>query len=98
MYLLLARGHHRERWPERPGTAGKGDTTMYVSRSWGYRHPYISTGVRITAGTWNLLLGIILLSHGYRWGAALFAVSALVFWAAYILGRGKFGSRSNGHS
>jgi hypothetical protein len=71
---------------------------MYVSRSRGYRHPYISTGVRITAGTWNLLLGIILLSHGYRWGVALLAVSALVFSAAYILGRGKLGPRSNGHS
>jgi len=67
---------------------------MYASRSRGHRHPYISTGVRITAGTWNLLLGIILLSHGYRWGAALLAVSALVFSAAYILGRGKPGPHS----
>jgi hypothetical protein len=71
---------------------------MYASGSRGYRHPYISTGVRVAAGTWNLLLGIILLSHGYRWGAALFAVSALVFGAAYMLGRGKFGSRGNRHS
>ena len=70
---------------------------MHASRSWGYRHPYVSTGVRVAAGTWNLLLGIILLSHGYRWGAALFAVSALVFGAAYLRGRGKFGSRSDSH-
>ena len=41
---------------------------MYAARSWGYRHPYVGTGVRITAATWNLVLGILLLSHGYRWG------------------------------
>ena len=71
---------------------------MYAARSWGYRHPYVCTGVRITAGTWNLVLGIILLSHGYRWGSVLFAVSALIFGAAYILARGKSGSRRNGQS
>jgi hypothetical protein len=62
-------------------------------RSWGYRHPYAVTGVRITAGTWNLVLGIILLSYGYRWAWALFAVSAAIFSAAYILAQGKPGSR-----
>src|ERR1700753_4016679 len=96
MELPLARRHHRDRWPERPGAAREGDTTMYASRSWGYRHPYISAGVRVTAGTWNLLLGVILVSHGYRWGVVLFAVSALLFSAAYVLGRGKVGSRGNG--
>jgi hypothetical protein len=63
-------------------------------RHGGYRHPYICTGVRIAAGTWNLVLGSLLLSHGYRWGVALFAVSALIFWAAYIMARGKFESRA----
>jgi hypothetical protein len=71
---------------------------MYAATSWGYRHPYVSTGVRIAAGTWNLALGIFLLSHGYRWGAVLLAVSALIFWAAYVLGRGKFDSRRKGRS
>jgi hypothetical protein len=28
----------------------------------------------ITAGTWNLVLGIILLSHGYRWGSSSLAL------------------------
>ena len=51
--------------------------------------------MRIAAGTWNLVLGSLLLSHGYRWGVALFAVAALIFWAAYILARGKFGSLRN---
>ncbi len=69
---------------------------MYAARSWGYRHPYICTGVRITAGTSNLVLGILLLSQGYRWGLVLLAVSALIFGAAYILARGKSESRRNG--
>ena len=69
---------------------------MYAARSWGYRHPYVCTGVRVTAATWNLVLGLVLLSHGYRWGAALFAVSALVYCAAYMLARGKSGSRLHG--
>ena len=56
---------------------------MYAATSWGYRHPYICAGVRIAAGTWNLVLGSLLLSHGYRWGVALFAVAALIFWVAW---------------
>jgi hypothetical protein len=57
---------------------------------------YFCAGVRIAAGIWNLILGFLLLSHGYRWGSALFAVSALIFCAAYVLARGKSGSRGNG--
>jgi hypothetical protein len=82
------------------GVAGtsEGDIKMYAARSWGYRHRYVYTGVRIAAGSWNLVLGILLLSHGYRWGSVLLAVSALIFWAAYTLAPGKSGSRSNGQS
>jgi hypothetical protein len=69
---------------------------MSAATSWGNRHPYIVMGVRIAAGTWNLILGIILLSHGYRWGSLLFAVSALIFGAAYFSARGKSGSRLHG--
>jgi hypothetical protein len=71
---------------------------MYAARSWGYRHPHICTSVRITAGTWNLILGILLLSHGYQWGSVLLAVSALIFCAAYILARGTSEARHNGQS
>ena len=67
---------------------------MDAARSFGNRHAYAYTGVRIAAGSWNLLLGILLLSHGYQWGSVLFAVSALIFWAAYILAPRKAGSRS----
>jgi threonine/homoserine efflux transporter RhtA len=71
---------------------------MNAARSWGYRHTYAYTGVRIAAGSWNLLLGIFFLSHGQRWGSVLLAVSALIFWAAYILAPGKAGSRSTRRS
>jgi predicted acyltransferase len=54
--------------------------------------------VRITAGTWNLVLGIILLAHGYRWAWLLFVVSALVFSAAYVLARGTSGARRRSQS
>jgi len=60
---------------------------MYGATSWGYRHRYICTSVRIAAATWQLILGSLLLSHGYRWGVALYALSALIFLAAYILHR-----------
>jgi threonine/homoserine efflux transporter RhtA len=68
---------------------------MDAARSFGIRHPYTYTGVRMAAGSWNLLLGIFFLTHGQRWGAALLAVAALIFWAAYILAPGKAGSRGN---
>jgi hypothetical protein len=67
-------------------------------RSWGYRHPQAATGVRITAATWNLVLGIFFLSHGHQWAWVLFAVSAAIFSAAYILGRGKPGARRSGQN
>jgi hypothetical protein len=67
---------------------------MNAARSWGYRHPYGATGVRIAAGSWNLILGSFLLAHGYRWAPVLFAVAALIFWAAYTMAPGKSRSRA----
>ncbi len=69
---------------------------MYAASSWGYRHSHACTGMRIAAGSWNLVLGILMLSHGYRWGSVLLAVSALIFGAAYTLARRTSPSRSNG--
>lgn len=66
--------------------------------SFGYRHPYAVTGVRIAAAIWTLINGVILVSHGYRWAWALFAVSAAVFAIAYIRARAFFGSRRDGRS
>ena len=61
---------------------------MYAATSWGYRHRNVVTGVRIAAGTWNLVLGSLLIAHGYRWwGMVAYAAAALIFWAAYVLRR-----------
>jgi hypothetical protein len=67
---------------------------MHAARSQGHRHTYAYTGVRIAAGSWNLLLGTLLLAHGYQWGVLLLAVSALIFWAAYTMAPGKPRSRN----
>jgi hypothetical protein len=64
--------------------------------SFGYRHPYAVTGVRIVAAIWTLTIGIILVSHGYQAAWMLFPVSAAVFAVAYIRARAFFGSRRNG--
>ena len=66
--------------------------------SFGYRHPYAVTGVRIAAAIWTLIVGVTLVSHGYRGGWALFAVSAAVFAITYIRARAFFGSRRNARS
>lgn len=68
---------------------------MYATTSWGYRHRHWVTGVRIAVATWNLVIGVVLVTNAYWWGFSLLAVSALVFWAAYILNPGKSGSLSN---
>jgi hypothetical protein len=75
--------------------AASGNSSL---RAWGYRHPYAVTGMRVIGGAWNLVLGIILVAHGYRWAWVLFVVSAVVFSAAYVLARGKPGSRRRSQS
>lgn len=57
-------------------------------RSWEYRHPALPIGVRITAATWNLALGMFLLSYGYWVGLVPLAGSALLLWTVYIVARG----------
>jgi hypothetical protein len=72
---------------------------MYATTAWGYRHPHLSTSVRIAAATWNLIVGLALLSHGYRWWAlVLFAVSASIFVAAYLFARRHSAARRSGQS
>jgi hypothetical protein len=61
---------------------------MNAATAWGYRHPHLSTSVRIAAATWNLIVGLALLAHGYRaWGLVEFTVSASIFAAAYYFAR-----------
>jgi hypothetical protein len=64
--------------------------------SWGYRHRRVCAGLRIASGTWNLVLGCILVAHGHPWGSVFFATAALIFWAAYAFAQRKPESRSNG--
>jgi hypothetical protein len=72
---------------------------MYASTSWGYRHHHLSTGVRIAAAIWNLIVGTALLAHGYRWwGVFELTVSASIFVAAYFFARRHTAARSGGQS
>ena len=50
-----------------------------------YRHPRAWGGVCLAAGLWVFVLGVILCSYRFWWGAALTAVGALELWIAYRL-------------
>ena len=63
---------------------------------WGYRHRRFCAGVRIAAGTWNLVIACILVTHGHPWGAVFFGTAALIFWAAYAFARRWSEFQSNG--
>jgi signal transduction histidine kinase len=54
-------------------------------RPYAYRHPRVFGRVGLAAGTWLLILGVILCAGGFWWGAALIAVAALELWVAYHL-------------
>jgi hypothetical protein len=63
---------------------------------WGYRHSRLCAGVRIAAGTWNVVLACLLTSHGHAWGSIFFVTAALIFAAAYALFRRSSEYRRNG--
>ena len=46
-----------------------------------FRHPRIGMGVLFTSGSWNLFLGILMLSYGYWLGLLPLAAAAVLFWA-----------------
>lgn len=50
-----------------------------------YRHPRAWGSVCSVAGLWVFVLGVILCSYRFWWGAALIAVGALELWIAYQL-------------
>ena len=50
-----------------------------------YRHPKAWGGVCVAVGLWLFVLGVILCSYGFWWGASLIAVAALELWVAYRL-------------
>ena len=49
--------------------------------SWVFRHPRPWMGVLFTSGSWNLFLGILMLSYGYWLGLLPLVASAVLFWA-----------------
>ncbi|MGH3397808.1 MAG: hypothetical protein ACRDPO_24265 [Streptosporangiaceae bacterium] len=50
-----------------------------------HHHPKAWAGLGFVAGTWLLILGVILCAYGFWWGAALIAVAALELWVAFRL-------------
>jgi hypothetical protein len=50
-----------------------------------YRHPHAWAGVLFASGSWNLFLGVLMLSYGYWLGLLPLAASALMFWIGYRL-------------
>jgi hypothetical protein len=50
-----------------------------------YRHPKAWGGVCLAAGLWVFILGVILCSYAYWWGALLMAAGALELWISYRL-------------
>jgi len=63
---------------------------------WGYRHSRLCAGVRVAAGTWNVVIASILVAHGHAWGSIMFVTAALIFVAAYALFHRTSDFRRNG--
>jgi signal transduction histidine kinase len=57
----------------------------FLLRPAAYRHPKAWGGVCLAVSLWLFVLGVILCSFGFWWGALLIAVAALEFWIAYRL-------------
>ncbi len=57
----------------------------FLVRSWEYRHPRAWAIFRFTAGVWNLILGVLLLSYSYWFGLVPLLGSVLIFWTVYRL-------------
>jgi len=54
-------------------------------RPYAYRHPRLFGGACLAAGLWLVLLGVILCSYGFWWGALLIGIGGLELWVAYHL-------------
>ena len=50
-----------------------------------YRYARAFATVHFVVGTWLVILGLILCSYGYFWGAALLLATVLHFWVGYRL-------------
>jgi len=81
------------------GAAGQRGNPMYASahntppprpiferfliRKREYRYPRAWLAIRMVCGSWNLCLGLLLLSYGYWIGLVPLAGSLLIFWTAH---------------
>ena len=54
-------------------------------RSWDYRHPQASAGVRAAIGIVVIVIGAILCLTGFWWGALVMLVGALVIIVAALM-------------
>ena len=54
-------------------------------RGWEYQLPRAWLVARLIGGSWNLFLGILMLSYGYRLGWLPLLASPVIFWAAYLV-------------
>jgi hypothetical protein len=50
-----------------------------------YRYARAVATVHFVVGTWLVILGLILCSYGYFWGAALLLATVLHYWLGYRL-------------
>jgi signal transduction histidine kinase len=73
------------RAPNANGTPSEPLIMRILLRPAAYRHPKAWGSVCLAVGLWLFILGIILCSYGFWWGASLIAVAALELWIAYRL-------------
>jgi hypothetical protein len=57
--------------------------TRLLLRSWDYRLPSVFAGARFAAGTWLVVLCVILLAYGHWWSALLLVAAAPLLWVGY---------------
>jgi hypothetical protein len=54
-------------------------------RRWEYRHPRTWLVLRLIGAGWNLFLGILMLSYGFRLGLLPLLASPVIVWAGYLI-------------
>jgi hypothetical protein len=57
----------------------------FLIRRWEYHHPRRWLTFRLIGGSWNLFLGILMLSYGYRLGLLPLLASPVIFWTGYLI-------------
>ena len=71
--------------PSEDSTASEPLIMRILLRPAAYRHPKAWGRVCLAVSLWLFILGAILCSYGFWWGALLIAVGALELWVAYHL-------------